>query len=481
MKKMREKPASALPDYQQEFSKRSVRNYIAAFFVPFGFNGLSAMLFSTYLSFVYTEYLGVSAAAIAGVVSFGVIVDGVTDFLMGILADRVISKWGKAKHWFLVSALPVGIFMSLMWMVPEQASQTMKLVWAFIIYNLFCTALTTVRVPGNALPALMTDSNRVRGNIAWVITIATALASSCVGWIVSPMVGAMGESLATYRIISVVCAVLATLSLLITGFLTQEMRGKSEWQKIREEYARMHQDKGESVWAQIANLLKNRWWVQFLLTNMFQACGIFFIFGVLAYWVQFVAGDMTKMAILFTALNIPNTIGSIAYGFVSRFFKHNKTMEVICIGMQMICAYVMWFAGAGAFGVMIAALCVKSFFGGLGAPLDKVFIPMVIDYGEWKTGSRQENLCNAGSSVMSKIVTAVATALVGVILTMNGYEGGGVASAQAVSAINFLFFGVPALTMTLAFILWCTWGLSEEKIAQYRSEIAARKGEKVAD
>lgn len=87
---------STLPDYQREFSARSVKNYIAGILGNAATSGFSAMLFSSWLTFVFVEYLGVGAAAIAAVVSVGVIVDGVSDFLMGIVLDRVISRWGKA-------------------------------------------------------------------------------------------------------------------------------------------------------------------------------------------------------------------------------------------------------------------------------------------------------------------------------------------------------------------------------------------------
>ena len=149
---------ATIPDYQRQFSARSIKNYIACALVPFFTNGLSSMLFSTYLTFVYTEYLGVSAALISGVVSVGVVIDAVTDFLMGALTDRCISRWGKAKHWFFISALPMAICMVLMFMVPEAGTQTLKAAWVFVVYNLFCIVNTTVRVPSNALPSLVSSS-----------------------------------------------------------------------------------------------------------------------------------------------------------------------------------------------------------------------------------------------------------------------------------------------------------------------------------
>lgn len=144
------KPSSALPDYQQEFSPRSIKNYLAGVLANIGTGGFSAMLFSSWLTFVYSEYLGVDAALIGSVVAIGIIVDGISDFVMGFVMDRAISRWGKAKHWLLISALPVAITIWLMWMIPESVPEAGKVIWAFVMYNLFCTFLTIARMPTQA-------------------------------------------------------------------------------------------------------------------------------------------------------------------------------------------------------------------------------------------------------------------------------------------------------------------------------------------
>ena len=465
---------TTLPDYQRQFSKRTILNYLAAFLSPFGYSGFSAMLFSTYISFVYTEYLGVSAAAIAGVVSIGVIVDGVTDFLMGMVMDRVISKWGKVKHWFFVSALPVAVSMYLIWAVPQSAGGTFKIVWAFISYNLFCTLLTTVRVPAQTLPALVTDHEQVRTNLAWISALGIGIASAAIGWIVAPMLGAMGENITTFRIISVICAVGTAAVLVVSGFCTTEQRDGKEWKTVKQVYTAANGGKEETVWQQFGNLIKNKYYCRYLLINILQGAGTYFIFGVMAYWVQFVAGDLTKVGIVTTALNIPNLAGAALYIVAAKKLS-SKQICVYSIIIQAVCAVVMWICGAKMWTLLIVLMFIKSFFGGLTTPTCLVIIPQIADYGEWKTGSRQEGLCASGFMVLEKIMIALATAITGFVLSANGYEGGGVASAQAVSSINFLFLGLPALFLILGALSWLLYDLDDKKMAQYRAEVEERK------
>lgn len=465
---------AALPDYRQQFSRRTIKNYFAAFLSPFGYNGFSTMLFSTYISFVYTEYLGVNAAAIASVVSIGVIVDGVTDFLMGMVMDRVITKWGKVKHWFFISALPVAVSMYLIWAVPASATHTFKLVWAFISYNLFCTLLTTVRMPAQTLPALVTDSDKVRTNLAWISALGIGISSAAIGWIVAPMLGAMGENIHTFRVISVICAVGTVIVLVVSGFLTKEQRDGEEWKTIKAVYAESNGGRKESIGQQFANLVKNKYYFRYLLINILQGAGTYFIFGVMAYWVQFVAKDMSKIGIITTAMNIPNLVGAVLYIVAAKKLT-SKQICLYSIIVQAVCAVIMWIAGAKMFTLLVVLMFVKSFFGGITTPTCLVIIPQIADYGEWKTGSRQEGLTASGFAVLEKIVIALATAITGFVLSANGYEGSGVASAQAVSAINFLFLGLPAIFLILGAFSWLLYDLDESKMEQYRAEVEARK------
>ena len=87
-------PTKAVSPNDRAFSKTSILNYIASFFAQFGTQGLAYTMFSSFLTVVYVEYLGVSAVAIGLVTSVGVFIDCATDIIMGNIVDRVHTKWG---------------------------------------------------------------------------------------------------------------------------------------------------------------------------------------------------------------------------------------------------------------------------------------------------------------------------------------------------------------------------------------------------
>lgn len=464
---------ASVPDYQRQFSKRNVKNYLASFLGPFCGQSFAAMLFSSYLVFVYSEYLGIGAGLISLVVSVGIVVDGVSDFCMGLVMDRVISKWGKARHWLFISAIPVGVTMALMWMVPAAASKTLKVVWAFVFYNLFCTFLTTVNLPAQSLPALVSDNPKVQENMSFAYNVTAAFVSSVLGWLVSAITGSMGENLGAYRVIAAIAALITTTSLLLMAALLKEQRGKDEWTQLKKDYRLQHrQEKNESVWQQVKNLLHNGYWVLYLVINLLTMSSLSFMFGTMAYWLEYILGDMSKITIFMTAINVPCLIGTFLYFPASKVMS-TRTLAITTTFAQLGFSIVMWITGAEHFTLFLIATGIKFFIMGIQTPVALVMIPKLVDYGEWKTGSRQEGMCNAGTAVAGKILSAVATALCGAVLAASGYVGGSITDGAAAS-INFLFLGVPCITVAIAGILWLFFKLDDKKLEQYRREVKER-------
>jgi GPH family glycoside/pentoside/hexuronide:cation symporter len=461
-------------DLNKQFSGRSIKNYIANVCACFGYQGLGYVLFANYLMFVYTEYLGVGSAVIASVMSVGIIIDGVTDFLMGMITDRVRTKWGKIKHWFLWMALPLALCIGLMWMVPESASQAAKGVYAFIVYNLFCTACTAVRIPAASMRSLCTDNDTVRGTIAWAGTIATTFASTVTLWVVNPFVEKFGGGVGGYRALSWIFAVI-TAALLILAFLfTTETKTKDDYLAGDEVFKQQHnRDKRENVLEQYGYLLRNKYWVVLMLSKLAGGISMGFNFGVMAYYMQYVIGDMGKMGLFGTVLSIPMMVGACISVLLLRFVEPRKAALVL-YGLQAIAAWCAFIFGDYLVGVLIF-LGIKCTCDGLIGPFDAVIMNRIIDYGEWKNGVRQDGLCNSGQAVMGKIGSAIATATLGFVLAKLGYAGAGEMPAQAVSAIGFLFLGVPAVASTLTFVIYCFMRLDAKSAKKYHDEIEERK------
>lgn len=460
-------------DLQKPYSVASIKNYIASVLSSFGQQGLSTALFSQFFTIVYSTYLGVNPAPLAVIMSIGVILDGVSDLIMGVIADRYRTKYGKAKHWFIWMGIPVGLFTCLMWMAPQNGTEMVKLIWAFVIYNLFCTAATAIRIPAAGLGSLVSSNSKVRANLGFWTGAATTIATSLSGWLLTPIIAKYGETLHAYRFMSVLCGVLSAICLVVCGLLLTEERTKEDWAQQDKDYEAMH-GKKSSVMSDLKNLVQNKYWIYNTINSFFGSFSMGFAFGTMAYFIQFVIGDMTKMGVLLTVMSIPNWIGCIVGLPLANFMEARTTMIVSYI-LQTVACVVMWLGGASNFTLVLIGMGAKAFFSGATQPATVVLNANIVDYGEWKTGARQDTLTKSWSSVFSKIASAIVQAALGFILASAGYTGGTEISQAGKDAIVLMFLILPTFLCALSTVCYFLMDLSEKKMEVYRREIAERK------
>ena len=126
----------------------------------FGIN-LYFMSALTFLLFFYTEVYGLSAAVAGGVFLVARVVDAVTDPIMGFVADRTRSRWGRFRPYVLYGPVPLGLITVAMFTVPGFGDFG-KVVWAYVTYTLFGIVYTVVTIPYAAMTAVMTDDYQER-------------------------------------------------------------------------------------------------------------------------------------------------------------------------------------------------------------------------------------------------------------------------------------------------------------------------------
>ena len=118
-----------------------------------------------YLAFFYTDTFGLSAAAAAMLVLLVRLSDGVTDIIVGMVADRTKTRWGKYRPWILWSSPFLAVFMVLCFTTPDWSSEA-KLVYAYVTYIGLTLAYTLNNVPYSSLMGVMTGSDQERVSLS---------------------------------------------------------------------------------------------------------------------------------------------------------------------------------------------------------------------------------------------------------------------------------------------------------------------------
>ena len=461
------------------FSATSIKNYIAAFFAQFGTQGMAYTLFSSYLSVVFTDYLGVSPAAIGMVLSVGVFIDMITDIIMGNVMDRVHTKWGKARHWFFWSALPVAICVGLMFMCPVSASDTVKVIWALVLYNVYCTCLTSVRLPAFSLPSVCSDNSRTRMLLVWVASEGTNVAATVTGWIIGPIVAIYkGDPLSGWRLLGWIMAGATLILLVLAGALLTEKRNGADLERIEAERKAMkHTEKAMGLGEQYSYLLRNKYWLLFQGGGLCNGMSLGFLIGSMGYWIQHVlgpsgmAGD-NPIGLIMTVMNVPMMVAPfLILPFIK--FVDAKNIVVMFMGLGAVFSLGMWACGLKIWWLFVVLMILRQCVGSCVNGSANVLLTRAIDYGEWKFGVRQEGVGSSFSSALNKVSMGVATAVLGFVLASSGYSGGGTVGESTQAALNFLFMGLPGIAMAVGTVFYGL-SLGSKKWNQIRAELDER-------
>jgi GPH family glycoside/pentoside/hexuronide:cation symporter len=137
--------------------------------IGYGFGDAAANLVwrgaLAFLAVFYTDTYGLSAVDVGLLLLVVRMGDGIVDIIMGMIADRTHTRWGKFRPWILWSAPVLGLFMALTFLTPDMGYDG-KLIWAYLTYIGLMLAYTANNVPYSALMGVMTPSNVERTNLS---------------------------------------------------------------------------------------------------------------------------------------------------------------------------------------------------------------------------------------------------------------------------------------------------------------------------
>ena len=488
-------PSTALHPNDRTFSKQSILNYIASFMAQFSTQGLAYTMFSSFLTIVYVEYLGVSAVAIGLVTSVGVFVDCATDIIMGNIVDRVHTKWGKVRHWFLWTCLPIGITIGLMFMAPVNGSDAVKLIWAMIIYNLYCTCLTAARMPSFAIPSVCSDNPQVRLFLVWISSYGTNVAATVTGWIITPFVAGFSDALTGYRALAWVLGGLTVVGLVIVFLCLSEKRKGADLELIEQERREMrakegkkNADKAMSLGEQYGYLFRNKYWIGYQVAGLCNSFSLSFMIGSMAIYALHILGDSgvagsNPMGVLITIMNIPMMIAPL---LILPFSKKidAKTMVVFLMLVGGVVTGIQWMLGVTNWIPWIVCMVIGQSAGSCCNGCQAVMLTRAIDYGEWKFGVRQEGVGSSFSSSLNKIAMGICTALLGILLGAAGYSQANGLPEAGKAIVIFMFLGVPCIARILCAICFQFLSMGNKEWTKIRAELderhaadAAKRGE----
>ena len=397
-------------------------------------------IITMYLSLYCTDTLGMPAALVGTLLMASKIFDGVTDIFAGWLIDNTKTKWGKARPYEL-SIIGVWICMFALFATSDTWSMTVKSIWIFIMYTLifsvFQTLLNAAETPyiirAFKTPLAVTKVSAYGG-------IIVTLGSMVISVSFPILVGTMGSSTAGWRkLIAMYAIPLVCLGLLRFLFVKEENdvveENKEDRVKIKDILQVITSNK--YVW-----LMGLACMVPQLATSL--SAG--------TYYFTWIVGDIGK----YSAIQMVSMLSLILIILFPTLMKKFSAMQLIgAAAVIAIVGYVLCFF-AGANMLLIAVGFFLSSMITLPTSYMKAPIIMQIsDYNEYNGKPRMEATMAAVANFLNKIGSAFGSFLLGIMLTMGGYDGNLDAQPEgAMMMIRLLFSFVPAAIMIVVII--CT-------------------------
>lgn len=477
-----------------------------------------------YLAVFYTDTFGITAAATAMLFLVVRLSDGVTDIIMGMIADRTKSRWGKFRPWILFSAPVLGLFMVLCFSTPN-FSENGKLVYAYFTYIGLTLAYTVNNVPYSALMGVMTSSDTERTSLSGFRFAGAFTGGLLVMGFLPKLVNHFGQGndAVGYQTTMYIFAAILVFLLVITFASTKERVTASTQSSlglaqelkdltknlpmivlpllamslffyyrdiisgvffisvlvamrfIIKRFIQTPIEKLSSTQRDMVDLLTNKPWLILLalgfLTMMFNGVK----YGVIAYYFKYYVGNELMTGQYFIALLVVSIFGALCTNYLAKRWGKPKLFIIALLASSLFTIPFFWLEGDNITAIFVLGCCAEFF----AAMLPTLYFTMLgdsADYSEWKNNRRATGLIYSAGTFVQKTGGGFAGALVLLVLAAYGYNGMDQSTiAAALPGMKLLMSWIPAAFALISALLILLYPLSNERNQQIGKELEIRR------
>ena len=451
--------------------------------IGYGFGDMASSmfwkLFGAYLMIFYTDVFGLPAAVVGTMFLITRIWDSAFDPIVGVVADRTHSRWGKFRPYLLWLAVPFGIIGVLTFVTPDW-SPTGKLVYAYVTYSLMMMIYSAINVPYASLLGVMSPNPKERNTLSTYRMTFAYIGSFIALLLFMPLVNFfsgnskdLGDQQTGWTMAVVVIAILCII-LFFGCFAWTKERVKP----IKEAQNPLKED--------LKDLFKNKpWWILLgagvaaLVFNSIRDGATVYYFKYFVVEEDYATVSFFGMSFVLSGLYLAlgqaaNIIGVIAAAPVSnRIGKRNTYMWAMIIATVLSVIFY-WFDKEDLIWMFVfqalISICAGSIF-----PLLWSMYADCADYSELKTGNRATGLIYSSSSMSQKFGWAIGTAITGWLLGFFGFQANAVQSEEAISGIKMFLSFLPAVGTILSVVFISMYPLTEKKMKDITTELECKR------
>src|SRR5574344_1093757 len=447
--------------------------------IGYGFGDMSSSMFwkifGAYLMIFYTDIFGIPALIVGTMFAVTRVWDSFFDPIVGVLADRTNTRWGKFRPYLLYLALPFAVIGIFTFLTPP-FGETGKVVYAFVTYTLMMMVYSAINVPYASLLGVMSPNPSDRTTLATYRMMFAYIGSLIALLLFMSLVNPFGDAQPTtvmygwmsapqFGWFMAVVVMAIACALLFYGCFS-----------LTKERVKAVDEKKTPLKTDIKDLLHNKpWWILLgagvasLLFNSIRD-------GATVYYFKYFIDETTFGHVKFVGIpfvisglylavgQAANIVGVILAAPISNKIGKRHTF-MTAMAIATVLSIIFYFFDKNQITLIFVFQILISICAGSIFPLLWSMYADCADYSELKTGNRATGLIFSSSSMSQKFGWAIGTAITGWMLAAFGFQANGVQNAETIQGIKMFLSILPAAGALLSFVFIALYPLPYNFVA----------------
>ncbi|WP_083195798.1 MFS transporter [Flavobacterium piscis] len=455
----------------------------------------------TFLAFFYTDVYKIPAGTASIIIFTGGFIGAFFNIIMGVIADRTQTQWGKFRPWILWTALPFGIAAVLSFLTPN-FSENGKIIYTLLTYFFLMLIYSASNLPYVALSGVLTGDMKERNSLSSYRFVAVMIAQFIIQSLLLPLVSILGhgDKAVGFQNTMILFAITGVICLLITFFTTKEriIPAKNQESSIKQDFI---------------DLSKNGPWIVMLLVTVLVFITLSLKGGMYVFYFKYYLDPVAQSIFLndigfnafiddlnnlltgmgfvnfqwpkdaaTSAFSLFNAGGIIFMIFGIMFSKlladsfGKRNIYIAFIFLSALSLLLFNFYNRTAIAMVFLTQLAHGFIYGITIPLLWTMIADVADYSEWINNRRATATVFSVMIFGLKIGISIGGALGAAFLSKYGYIAEEVNQIPAaVEGIKLSVSIYPGFIFILSAVLLCFYNIDKKTEIQIETDLKERR------
>lgn len=436
-------------------------------------------LASSYVLYYYQDVLGLSAAFVGLILMIARIFDAANDPFMGIVVAKTNTRFGRFRPWIITGTVLNALVLYFLFAAPDITGAPL-MVWFSAMYILWGVTYTMMDIPYWSMIPAVTSDPKERENLSVVGRSCASVGNALVAVFTLMAVSALGggSERTGFARLALIIAVLFVIAEMILFMTIKEKRSETE-------------TKTGTVREMIQALAGNDQAMVTVITIILVNSAMYITMNLIIYFFKYDFGGADWIG-SYTTFNMVGGLGQIlgmtlVYPLMHRKMP-NQTVFRTALALSIAGYLIIMVMCLTGLGHSLVAICIPGMLvfcmSGILVVLTTVFLSGTVDYGEIRTGRREESVIFSMQTFVVKAASGLSVFIAGLGISLIGLKGNAdqtavvaeVQSASAIAGLRFLMTLLPAAGLIIAMIVFVRhFKLTDERMNEIANQLKERR------